>query len=159
LEKNSVSLNEQPKNDEKYKDYYYTCTARNSQGDLTKFRSKFVVSCEGAHSKIRKLISAENKGNHNIQTFVNAHFVSKSLADHLKQMNKQSMLHFIFNPKYVCVLISYDLDQGEFVMQIPYFTKVEKENDFTRFECEKIIKSLLSRDFLTTKRIDIVRRI
>jgi hypothetical protein len=67
------------------------------------------------------------------------------------------MLHFIFNPKYVCVLISYDMDQGEFVMQIPYFPQVEKENDFTSQECEKIIKSLLSHDNFKSQQIDIVR--
>jgi hypothetical protein len=52
------------------------------------------------------------------------------------------MLHFIFNPFHVCVLISYDLLKGEFVLQIPFFKNVEKE--YSKEECLGVISSLLT---------------
>jgi len=32
-----------------------------------------------------------------MQSFVNAHFISKKLAEKFKNIKKESMLHFIFN--------------------------------------------------------------
>ena len=107
-------------------------------------KSKIIVGCDGSHSKISKLLDIKTVGSKNIQSFVNAHFFSVDLAKRLRELNKQSMLHFIFNPNRVCVLICYDLDKGEFVMQIPYSTEIEKENSFDEKECRKIITDLIS---------------
>jgi 2-polyprenyl-6-methoxyphenol hydroxylase-like FAD-dependent oxidoreductase len=119
-------------------------------------KSKIIVGCDGSHSKVRRLLNISTKGENNIQSFVNTHFKSKLLADKLKQIGKQSMLHFIFNPKYVCVLISYDLDEGEFVLQIPYFPEVEKEENYTNQVCEYIVRQMLTDDLITKESIDIV---
>jgi 2-polyprenyl-6-methoxyphenol hydroxylase-like FAD-dependent oxidoreductase len=138
------------------KEQKYTITSLQNNSNIHTIKSKYLIGCDGSHSIVRKKLKIENKGTKGIQSFVNAHFTSKDLARKLKSLNKQSMLHFIFNPKFVCVLISYDLDKGEFVMQIPFFYKVEKESDYTDLECKRIIKELLSSDYKEREMIKIV---
>lgn len=76
---------------------------------------------------------------------MNAHFISKKLAQKFKEMKKESMLHFIFNDKFICVLITYDLDVGKFVLQIPYFPKIGTKNFYDDELCKSILKELLSK--------------
>ena len=131
---------------QKSSNHNYNLTLKNSENKSFNIESKIIVGCEGAHSELKKIINSQNIGINNIQTFVNAHFISKSLAEHLKKIKKESMLHFIFNPRHVCVLISYDYDLGEFVLQIPYFQGIDEEKDFTKERCQNIIFTLLSQD-------------
>jgi hypothetical protein len=85
---------------------------------------------------------------------MNAHFISKKLGQKLKEINKQSMLHFIFNPKIICVLITYDIDQGEFVLQIPNF----HQELLNEKECFDIITKVLNENKqMDTANIDIVK--
>lgn len=81
-----------------------------------------------------------------MQNFVNAHFVSRKLAEKFKQIKKESMLHFIFNQKFICVLITYDLDIGDFVLQIPYFPKIGQKENYDSNLCKKVLKDLLAND-------------
>ena len=140
----------------KNEDIYEIYSKDNNNTNLLA-KSKFIVACDGSHSRVRKLLNIKSKGDKNIQSFVNAHFFSLDLAKRLKEINKQSMLHFIFNPQFVCVLISYDIEKGEFVIQIPYSTEIEKESSFDENECRKIIDVLISDDKETRKSIRIVK--
>lgn len=116
-------------------------------------KSKYIVACDGSHSSVRRSLKIENIGvksknfiNIDMQSFVNVHFFSKELAKKLGIINRNSMLHFIFNPLLVCVLITYDINIGEFVLQIPYLPQVEKEENFTEKECMLILTNLLSQN-------------
>lgn len=57
------------------------------------------------------------------------------------------MLHFIYNNKAVCVLVSHCLEQGIFVVQTPYYPPIEHLSDFTVPKCEKLILECLGRPF------------
>jgi 2-polyprenyl-6-methoxyphenol hydroxylase-like FAD-dependent oxidoreductase len=138
-------------------DKYIIKTKNNDNEEISTIKSKYLIGCDGSHSIVRRKLKIMNEGVKGIQSFVNAHFTSKELAIRLKSLNKQSMLHFIFNPKFVCVLISYDLDLGEFVLQIPFFPQVEKEEDYTENECKRIIKEMLSSDIDVKESISIVK--
>ena len=81
-----------------------------------------------------------------MQNFVNAHFISKKLANKLKDIKKQSMLHFIFNKNLICVLITYDIDIGEFVLQIPYFPKIGVKDNYDSNLCKQILKEILTKE-------------
>jgi 2-polyprenyl-6-methoxyphenol hydroxylase-like FAD-dependent oxidoreductase len=78
-----------------------------------------------------------------MHSFINVHFKSKELIERLKAQGKQSMLHFIFNPNLICVLITYDYTNGNFVLQVPCYSKSEdqqwKNRDYTG-----LIKAILS---------------
>jgi len=56
------------------------------------------------------------------------------------------MLHFIFNEKFICVLITYDLDIGDFVLQIPYFPKIGQRKNYDSNLCKQVLKDLLGKD-------------
>lgn len=51
------------------------------------------------------------------------------------------MLHFIFNNKHICVLITYDVEEGEFVMQIPNFHHELLNEE----ECYNIINTVINK--------------
>ena len=57
------------------------------------------------------------------------------------ESGKAAMLHFIYNSKVVCVLISHDIEQGEFVLQVPYYPPIETLDDFKNdpARCVKIV--------------------
>ena len=52
------------------------------------------------------------------------------------------MLHFIFNNKVVCVLVNHDIQNGEFVLQVPYYPPIETVNDYRsdRKKCLQLVK-------------------
>ena len=76
-----------------------------------------------------------------LQNFINIHFNSKDLGKLMLETGKAAMLHFIYNSKVVCVLISHDIEQGEFVLQVPYYPPIETLDDFKNdpARCVKIV--------------------
>ena len=58
------------------------------------------------------------------------------------------MLHFIYNSRTVCVLVSHDITRGEFVLQVPYYPPVEDLDDYrdNLDRCLEIIRDSLSAD-------------
>ena len=54
---------------------------------------------------------------------------------------RASMLHFIYNPNIVCVLVSHDVHEGEFVLQVPYYPPIEQLDDYrlNSSRCQKVI--------------------
>ena len=55
------------------------------------------------------------------------------------------MLYFIFNEHHITVLIAYDLEEGEFVLQIPYYPPIQTIDDFDQFKCRNILETVLSK--------------
>lgn len=128
----------------------------------------FVIGCDGSMSKIRdqlgiKLLGEKGKYNLNYliiflenKFFVSIHFYSKNLGKYLKNINKQSMLHFVFNSKYgVTVLISYDIEKGVYVFQVPYYPGYLEYENFTEEFCLSLIRDNLSLDKSIINKIDI----
>ena len=83
-----------------------------------------------------------------LQNFINIHFKSKQLGEQMLQHNRTSMLHFIYNPLVVCVLVSHDITNGEFVLQVPYYPPVESVDDYKNDlqRCLKIVNSAISNE-------------
>lgn len=56
------------------------------------------------------------------------------------------MLYFLYNSDAVAVLVCHDIEQGEFVLQVPYFPPVESVDDYMDVEkCKQIVrKSIFS---------------
>lgn len=83
-----------------------------------------------------------------LQNFINIHFKSKQLGEQMIKHNRSAMLHFIFNPQIVCVLVSHDITNGEFVLQVPYYPPVESIDDYKNDQqrCLKIVNSAICSD-------------
>jgi hypothetical protein len=117
-----------------------------------KIECKFLVGSDGAHSRVREAIGSKINmvgGNwffiKESHDFINFHFKSKSLATELSAKSLQSMLYFIFNEYHITVLIAYDLQEGEFVLQIPYYPPIQSIDDFDQEKCKKILEIVLSK--------------
>lgn len=55
----------------------------------------------------------------------------------------KGMLFFMYNDNVVPILICHDLDEGVFVMQVPFFPPVEALEDYTQARCLDIVKKTI----------------
>ncbi|KAK3014219.1 hypothetical protein RJ639_008964 [Escallonia herrerae] len=129
-----------------------------------------LVGTDGAGSTVRRLVGINMRGERNLQNLVSVHFLSQELGQYL--MNERpGMLFFIFNTDAIGVLVAHDLDQGEFVLQMPFYPPQQKFEDFSSevsvlagvlFSCEillemceRLIYKLVGRNLADMDVIDI----
>ena len=57
------------------------------------------------------------------------------------QNNEHGMLYFLYNEDTISVLVCHDIQEGEFVLQIPYYPKIQSfKDDFTAEKCLEMVK-------------------
>lgn len=72
---------------------------------------------------------------------MNVHFRSKEIGKEMIKNRDTGMLYFLYNSDLVSVLVCHDIEEGEFVLQIPYYPPIETvEYDFTFEKCLKKVK-------------------
>ncbi|KAG6477307.1 putative polyketide hydroxylase isoform X1 [Zingiber officinale] len=118
------------------------------------FHCSILVGSDGARSTVRKLVGIDMKGERNLQNLVSVHFLSRDLGQYLLH-ERPGMLFFIFNPDAIGVLVAHDLNQGEFVLQVPYYSPQQKVEDFNLKVCEQIILKLVGRELSDLQVLDI----
>ncbi|KAL9246560.1 hypothetical protein vseg_020078 [Gypsophila vaccaria] len=104
-----------------------------------------LVGTDGAGSTVRKLAGIEMKGERELQNLISVHFVSQDLGRYLLR-ERPGMLFFIFNTEAIGVLVAHDLQQGEFVLQVPYYPPQQKFEDFKPKMCEQLIFKLVGHE-------------
>ncbi|KAG1708605.1 hypothetical protein DVH05_022233 [Phytophthora capsici] len=105
----------------------------------------FVVGADGAHSLVRQLCGIDMAGTRNLQSIANVHFTSKTLSEAARE--NPAMLYFVFNKDVVGILIAHDLNQGEWVFQIPFFPPQESIPwDFSTAQCKEIVRHILPKN-------------
>ncbi|KAG1330831.1 2,4-dichlorophenol 6-monooxygenase [Cocos nucifera] len=119
-----------------------------------KFHCSILVGSDGARSTVRKLVGIDMKGERDLQKLVSVHFMSKDLGQYLLQQ-RPGMLFFIFNPEAIGVLVAHDLNQGEFVLQVPYHPPQQKFEDFSSKVCKQIIFKLVGWEPVDVEVVDI----
>ncbi|PKI77026.1 hypothetical protein CRG98_002529 [Punica granatum] len=118
------------------------------------FRCKVLVGADGAGSTVRKLMGIDLRGEKDLQKLVSVHFLSRDLGKYILS-ERPGMLYFIFNTGAIGVLVAHDLEQGEFVLQIPFYPPQQDINDFSPKICEEIIFKLVGRELLDIDVIDV----
>ncbi|KAK6160359.1 hypothetical protein DH2020_003740 [Rehmannia glutinosa] len=118
------------------------------------FQCNFVVGTDGAGSTVRKLMGIDMSGTHDLQKLISVHFMSHELGQYLIN-ERPGMLFFIFNTEAIGVIVAHDLEQGEFVLQVPFYPPQQKFEDFSFRTCEKIIFKLVGRELLDINVLDI----
>jgi 2-polyprenyl-6-methoxyphenol hydroxylase-like FAD-dependent oxidoreductase len=94
---------------------------------------QYVVSCEGTNSSIRKKLNLFYEGKEKLQHLMNIHFKCPSLKDYFyHNKNRPAMLYFVFNEKTICVIVAHDINNDEYVCQLPYFPPFEQPADFSK---------------------------
>ena len=147
--------------------YAVQVTNYNNLGEIERSSTTFcdiVIAADGAHSLVRKLFSSEalspeksflasieSKGRINAleeeeQHLINIHFitspiVTKYIRSHFDD-GCPGMLHFVYNHEVVCAFVVHDIEEGNFVCQIPYFPPFQTVHaDFTHDNCLHLIKA------------------
>ncbi|XP_048318333.1 uncharacterized protein LOC107428340 isoform X2 [Ziziphus jujuba] len=113
-----------------------------------------LVGTDGAGSTVRKLAGIDMKGERDLQKLVSVHFLSRDLGHYLLN-ERPGMLFFIFNTEAIGVLVAHDLDQGEFVLQTPFYPPQQSIEDFNPKICEKLIFKLVGRELGDIDVIDV----
>ncbi|CAO2829426.1 unnamed protein product [Amaranthus hypochondriacus] len=132
-----------------------TCSFHKEGQTLKKdIRCGFLVGTDGAGSIVRKLAGIEMQGERDLQKLVSVHFNSKGLGRYLLK-KKPGMLFFIFNTEAIGVLVAHDLQQGEFVLQVPYYPPQQNLDDFSPKRCEDLIFKLVGHELEDVAVIDI----
>ncbi|XP_048503383.1 uncharacterized protein LOC104897625 isoform X2 [Beta vulgaris subsp. vulgaris] len=114
----------------------------------------FLVGTDGAGSTVRKLAGIEMQGERDLQKLVSVHFMSKDLGRYLLK-ERPGMLFFIFNTEAIGVLVAHDLQQGEFVLQVPYYPPQQNFEDFSPKICEDLVFKLVGHELEDIAVIDI----
>ncbi|KAE8023641.1 hypothetical protein FH972_009316 [Carpinus fangiana] len=113
-----------------------------------------LVGTDGAGSTVRKLGGIDLRGEKDMQKLVSVHFLSRDLGQYLLN-ERPGMLFFIFNTEAIGVLVAHDLQQGEFVLQIPFYPPQQNLEDFRPEICKKLIFKLVGRELSDIDVIDI----
>lgn len=113
--------------------------------------AEFVIGADGYHSFVRNHFqnqpglshSSILVGNTEMQNLINVHFrTSKELSQKLMERKETiGMLHFVFHQDVVGAFVCHNLEEGEWVLQVPFFPPFQTANDFTH---EKVRKMVLS---------------
>ncbi|KAK6922376.1 FAD-binding domain [Dillenia turbinata] len=117
-----------------------------------KINCRILVGTDGARSTVRRLVGTEMRGERDLQKLVSIHFFSKDLGQYLLS-DRPGMLYFIFNTDAIGVLVAHDLQQGEFILQIPFYPPLQNIDDFSPKMCEKLIFKLVG---LELEDIDVI---
>ncbi|KAL1808211.1 hypothetical protein ACET3Z_025201 [Daucus carota] len=137
---------------------YVTLTASflNEEGKHSEkcIRSRLLVGTDGAGSTVRQLLGIDMRGEKDLQKLVSVHFMSKQLGEFLIN-ERPGMLFFIFNTEAIGVLVAHDLQEGEFVLQIPFYPPQQKLEDFSSKICERLIVKLAGRELSDINVVDI----
>ena len=60
--------------------------------------------------------------------------------------DRTGMLFFLFNSEVIAVLVCHDIQEGEFVLQVPFFPPVENLSDYDNKRCLEIVKKSIFPD-------------
>ncbi|KAH9315639.1 hypothetical protein KI387_024266 [Taxus chinensis] len=104
-----------------------------------------LIGADGAGSTVRKLMGISLKGEQDMQKLISVHFLSKELGHFLSE-KRPGMLYFVFNPKIIGVVVAHDLNEGEFVVQIPFYPPQQRFEDFSTEVCREFISNLIGYD-------------
>ncbi|WIA08637.1 hypothetical protein OEZ85_008065 [Tetradesmus obliquus] len=88
---------------------------------------------------IRGLLGIASQGPEALQHLMSIHFSCPALGRSLLQQQRPAMLYFVFNRQIVAVVVAHDLEQGEFVAQVPYYPPLQSPADFTPEVCRQLI--------------------
>ena len=94
----------------------------------------WLVVAEGVASKTREKlgIRRDESDASSKASLASVHFRSHVLSDRLKQLNRRdSMLYFVSSPAAVATLVAHNHEEGEYVMQIPFYPPLQSlQEDF-----------------------------
>ena len=108
--------------------------------------AEHVLACDGAHSSIRRSLGLELRGPPPLQHFKSVHFLAPDLAPRLRALGREAMLHFCFNRGAIAVLVAHNIEEGEWVAQLPFFPGLQDGATLDRAACAQMIAACIGTD-------------
>ena len=105
-----------------------------------------MLACDGAHSSIRRSLGLELRGPPPLQHFKSVHFLAPDLAPRLRALGREAMLHFCFNRGAIAVLVAHNIEEGEWVAQLPFFPGLQDGATLDRAACAQMIAACIGTD-------------
>ena len=104
-----------------------------------------MLACDGAHSRVRRALGLRLRGPPPLQHFKSVHFEAPLLAPLLRDRQREAMLYFCFNRGAIAVLVAHNIQQGQWVAQLPFFPGLQDEAALTKEACTEAIASCIGR--------------
>ncbi len=104
-------------------------------GATTRVRSRYVVGCDGAGSRVRKLLGIEMVGPPLIQCYLMIHFGADLRA---LTADRPAVLHFVLDPEAGGVFVAHDVE-SDWVFMHAIDPSVESVDDYDDDRCLDIV--------------------
>ena len=111
-------------------------------GDTTRVRSRYVIGCDGAGSRVREMLGIEMVGPPLIQAYLMIHF-----AANLRGLTAErpAVLHFTFDPQASGAFIAHDVE-SDWVFMHAIDPSNESVDDYDDDRCVDIIERAANAD-------------
>ncbi len=113
-----------------------------STDEVYEIRSRYLIACDGAGSRIRKSIDIEMVGPQNLQSFVMIHFAANLRA---LVKDRPAVLYWLTDPEMGPTLVAHDIDR-EWVYMFPFDSENETEADYSVERCEALVTAAIGSD-------------
>ncbi len=105
-------------------------------GETTRVRSRYVVGCDGAGSRVRKMLGIEMQGPPLLQCFLMIHFAANLRA---LTADRPGVLHFVLDPEASGAFVAHDVD-SDWVFMHAIDPVVESAEDYDDARCLGVIE-------------------
>ena len=110
--------------------------------EVYEIRSRYLIACDGAGSRVRKSLNIEMVGPQSLQNFVMIHFEA-NLRELVKE--RPAVLYWLTDPKSPGTLVAHNIDR-EWVYMISFDPDTETEADYSVERCEALVKAAIGSD-------------
>ncbi|KAF5966558.1 3-propionate hydroxylase [Fusarium bulbicola] len=124
------------------KDSVTTIVEERATGQLYRVRSKYVIACDGAKSKVREYVDIQSDGEDSYETMMTIHF-SANLREVVG--DRVGMLHWLFDPLASGFIIAYNLD-GNAVLITNFDTDMYPIEAWNEQLCYEVLKGAIGKD-------------
>ena len=104
-------------------------------GETSRVRSRYVIGCDGAGSRVRKLLGIEMVGPPLIQCYLMIHFAADLRA---LTAQRPAVLHFVLDPEAVGAFIAHDVG-SDWVFMHAIDPSVESVDDYDDQRCLDLV--------------------
>ena len=112
------------------------------ENTVHEIRSRFVIACDGAGSRVRKSLGIEMSGPPRIQSFLMIHFAA-DLREIVRE--RPGILYWIVDPELGGTFVAHDIDR-EWVYMRPIDPDHESEADYPAARCAELVRAAIGAD-------------
>ena len=113
-----------------------------ASGEIRPVRSRYLIACDGAGSRVRKSLGIEMDGPPKLQSFVMIHFEA-NLRPLVK--DRLGVLFWLLDPEVGGTLVAHDIDR-EWVYMRDFDSDRESPDDYDEARCRELVTRAIGSD-------------